>query len=252
MSRFCNWGIAISVMLLVMAVGRSTSIADEVIIEERSPINNVLIGDYSCSPCLSNLVAASLEMRGNTQGHGSIELTAGELWQFFDDQGYDSVNTMSLYLDVDQLTRDQSVNLSKLNVQIQNPAGGRWVTDTNLGADQLIVPGIETSSSRPEAELRFDLGYDFMQLFTPDSKEIIRVSIDSPVSGAMAPTFRLAANGSVFGQTNLGQMFLFVLFWGAVFLMLLRWMKPVRQTIPVRPTRRRAVTSATTGQRHTA
>ena len=102
------------------------------------------------------------------------------------------------------------------------------------GADRLIVPGYETSSSRPEAELKFDLGYDFMKLFTPNSTEIVRVSMDAPANG-MIPTLHLAANQSVFGQTNLGQMFLFVIFWGAVFLILLRWMKPVREVIPVRP-----------------
>lgn len=252
MRRLCKWGVAISAVLLAVAVV-STSVADEVIIEEKSPINDVLIGDYSCSPCASSLLSASLEMRGDAQQYGTIELTAGELWQFFDKQGYDSVNTMSLYLDVDQLTTDQSVSLSKLNVQIQNPTGGSFVTDANLGADRLIVPGIETSSNRPEAELRFDLGYDFMKLFSPDSKEIIRVSIDAPSSGMMAPTFRLAANNSVFGQTNLGQMFLFVLFWGAVFLMMLRWMKPVRQTIPIRSAGLSAQTTAgTTAHQRTA
>jgi len=151
MRRFCKMGIAISAVLLCLAVARTACVADEVIIEERSPIGDVLIGDYSCSACLANLAAASLEMKG--EQHGTTELTAGELWQFFDEQGYDSVNTMSLFLDVDQLSTEQSVNLSKLNVQIQSPNGGSLLTDANLGADRLIVPGIETSSSRPEAEL---------------------------------------------------------------------------------------------------
>ena len=158
----------------------------------------------------------------NGDDRGTIEMTAGELWQFFDDQGFDSVNTMTLFLDVDQLSTDESFNLSKLNFQIQSPFDGQLSTIANLGKDSLVVPGIETSSNRPEAKLRFDLGYDFMELFSPESTEIVRVSIDAPMRGSMAPTFHLTANKNVFGQTNLGRLFLFVIFWGSVFLMLLR------------------------------
>ncbi|QEG21820.1 hypothetical protein [Mariniblastus fucicola] len=237
---YCTTGIAFSALFLAMACLFASSSADEVIIEEGLSRANIAIGDYSCSPCLSKLVAASFEMKGD-QNLGTVELTAGELWQFFNDNGYDSVNTMTLFLDVDQISSEDSFNLSKLNVQIQSPIGGNLLTDTNLGAHQIIVPGYETSSSRPEAELKFDLGYDFMKLFTPESTELVRVSINTPVDGALAPTFHLTANDGVFGQTNLGQMFMFVLFWGAVFLVLLRWMKPVRTAIPVRPVTARPI-----------
>ena len=230
----CKFGLAIIATFFAMTIGTSSSIAEEVVIEEGGVSGNVLIGDYSCSPCMSKLAAASLQMRDDIYQPGTIELSAGELWQFFDEQGYDSVNTMSLFLDVEQLGSEQSVRLSKLNVQIQNPTGGNLLTDANLGQDRLIVPGYETSSSRPEAELRFDLGYDFMKLFSPESTEMVRVSIESPVAGSLPPTFHLAANNSVFGRTDLGQLFLFVMFWGVVFLILLRWMKPVRQPVPVR------------------
>lgn len=232
-SFICKIGFAIIASVFALSVCLPSSFAEEVVIEEANSQRNISIGDYSCSPCLAKLIAASYEMEGSND-RGTIELTAGELWQFFDDQGYDSVNKMSLFLDVDQLSSEDNFNLSKLNIQIQSPLGGQLLTDANLGADRLIVPGYETSSSRPEAELKFDLGYDFMKLFTPNSTEIVRVSMDAPANG-MIPTLHLAANQSVFGQTNLGQMFLFVIFWGAVFLILLRWMKPVREVIPVRP-----------------
>ena len=84
MRRLCKWRIAISGLLLAAAFGISTSVAEEVIIEEKSSIGNILIGDYSCSLCPSSLVTASLEMRADAQQYGTIELTAGELWLFFD------------------------------------------------------------------------------------------------------------------------------------------------------------------------
>jgi len=232
---FCKSGIAFVAMLFAVffSYAATSASADEIIIEEGSSLGAISCGDYACSPCFSKLAAASFKME-NCLESGTIELTAGELWQFFHDQGYGSVNRMTLFLDVDQLASEDSLELSKLNLQIQSPLDGHLLTDANLGADNLIVPGYETSSSRPEAELRFDLGYDFMELFSSDSQEIVRVSVDSPTASMMTPTFHLSAEENMFGRTDLGQIFLFVMFWGIVFLMLLRWMKPVRESIPVR------------------
>lgn len=239
----CKSGIALFAVLFAMVFSYPVS-GEEVIIKEGNSLRGVACGDYSCSPCLAKLASASFEMKNGNAG-GTIELTAGELWQFFDEQGYGSVNKMTLFLDVDQLASEDNVNLSKLNLQIQSPLDGNLLTDANLGADNLIVPGYETSSTRPEAELRFDLGYDFMELFSSESKEIVRVSVDSPVASLVTPTFHLTADDTVFGQTNLGQLFMFVMFWGIVFLTLLRWMKPVRQTIPVRSAVRTVTTPVT-------
>lgn len=219
--------------ILLLAFASSLCCADEVVLRESTSNNDHAIGDYSCSPCFTKLSGGTFEMKDGNK-RGTIELTAGELWQFFNAQGYESVNAMTLFVDVDQLSQDESLSLSKLNFEIQSPIDGHLSTIANLGRNSLVVPGVETSSIRPEAELRFDLGYDFMELFSPESTEIVRVSIDSPIGNAFAPTFHLAANDNVFGQTNLGRLFLFVLFWGSVFLMLLRWMKPVRETtVPV-------------------
>jgi len=243
MGRLDRTSKIVTFAFLLIAMATSACFADEVVIREKTSDNDHAIGDYSCSPCLTKLTGGAFEMKDGAQ-RGTIELTAGELWQFFNDQGHQSVNTMTLFVDVEQLATSESLSLSKLNFEIQSPVDGHLSTIANLGKNSLIVPGIETSSSRPEAELRFDLGYDFMELFSEESTEIVRVSIDAPYSSAIAPTFHLAANNNVFGQTNLGRLFLFVIFWGAVFLVLLRWMKPVRESVvpvtksigaPVRP-----------------
>jgi hypothetical protein len=229
-------GRRFALALLLVAVIACSSHADEVIIQEGRGVGEIECGDYACSPCLSKLGSA-VAMRSDFD-QNTIEMTAGELWQFFDKQGYRSVNKLALFLDVDRLSSDTSFNLSKLNIQIQSPESSQLLlTDANLGADGLIVPGYETSASRPEAQLKFDLGYDFMELFSSDSTEIVRVSIDSPISEASAPTFFLTADDNVFGRTNVGNMFFFVLFWGIVFLIVLRWMKPVRAAAPVRRTK---------------
>ena len=218
-------------LLLVAFIAVPFVDADEVIIEEGGSLGRIECGDYFCSPCVSKLGGAYV-IRNENDGQ-IIEMTTGELWQYFDRQGFRSVNKLSLFLDVDRLSSDTEFNLSKLNVQIQSPAG-TLLTNANLGADGLIVPGYETSSSRPEAQLSFDLGYDFMELFSSESTELVRVSIESPVS--TSPTFLLTADDNVFGRTNLGNLFFFVLFWGIVFLIVLRWMKPIRTKSPVTST----------------
>ena len=234
---------SLAVALVAACLCSLSAHADEVIIVEGVSQKNVSLGDYSCSPCFSKL-ASAYEFKSDADP-STIEMTAGELWQFFDSQGHQSVSTLTLFVDVDQLGLTESLNLSKLNVQIQNP-NGTLATDTKLGSNRLVVPGIETSGNRPEAELRFDLGYDFMEMFSPESTEIVRVSIDAPVSQALQPRFHLTGSRDVFGKTNLSTMFLFVIFWGAVFLALLRFMKPIRSTaIPVATQRHGSSTQPT-------
>lgn len=228
MNRLTYKSILAAFAVLMLAFAGSSCFADEVVLRESTSNNEHAIGDYSCSPCFTKLSGGAVELRGGVKD-GTIELTAGELWQFFNDQGHESVNSMTLFVDVGQLPRTKRLSLSKLNFEIESPIDGHLSTIANLGRNSLVVPGVETSSVRPEAELRFDLGYDFMELFSPESEEIVRVSISSPIGDSLAPTFHLAADDNVFGQTNLGRLFLFVLFWGSVFLMLLRWMKPVRE-----------------------
>ena len=222
------WIFSLAVALVAAFLSPTFVNADEIILVDGVSQKNISLGDYSCSPCFSKL-ASAYEFKSDADPN-TIEMTAGELWQFFDSQGHQSVSTLTLFVDVDQLGLTESLNLSKLNVQIQNP-NGSLATDTKLGSNRLVVPGIETSGNRPEAELRFDLGYDFMEMFSPESTEIVRVSIDAPLSEATMPRFHLTGSKDVFGKTNLSTMFLFVFFWGVVFLALLRWMKPMRPTV---------------------
>lgn len=226
----CRLSIGAVILATFLSVGFVG--AEEVVIQGNGSERNVALGDYSCSPCFSKL-ASAYEFRSDSDPN-TIEMTAGELWQFFDSQGHQSVSTLTLFVDVDQIDLSDSFNLSKLDIQIQSPDGRQLATDTKLGSNKLVVPGSETSGNRPEAELQFDLGYDFMQMFSSESTEIVRVSIDSPIGEVAAvPRFHLSASQS-WGSTDLGTMFMFVLFWGVVFLVLLKWMRPARQgAVPV-------------------
>jgi len=98
------------------------------------------------------------------------------------------------------------------------------MTDLDMGGTNLVVPGYETSSFRPEAHLSFDLGYDFMQEFSGDSTELVRFNIQS--ESAVTPTFLISPRDEVFNSGHLSSLFAFVLFWGVIFLAVFHFMKP--------------------------
>ena len=210
--------VAVVVAALLTLFCHSHLVAEEVVIEEGK---HAEVGDFHCHSCFSKLDANAFPLAAN--GHDTIQMTAGELWQFFHEQGYQSVNELSLYLEMDQLDHDAEYSLSSLNVQIHAP-NGELRTSLDMGNSNLVVPGYETSSFRPEAQLSFDLGYDFMKEYSSDSKELISFNISS--ESAVTPTFLISPRNDVFNSSHLSKLFAFVMFWGVVFLAIFHFMKP--------------------------
>jgi hypothetical protein len=207
-----------SAIVLFVLTFASTAFAEEIILEEGRDLAGVPIGDFFCSPCFTKVGSSSFAM-GGSEDSQTIEMTTGELWRFFDEQGINSVNQLTLFLEIEQLSSDSRFDLSELNIQIQHPDGKSLLTNMNLGADHLVVPGYETSSSRPEAEIRFDLGYDFMQEFSSESTELVKLNAVSTSALSRRPQFLLTADQTGFRSTHLSTIFGFVFFWGMVFLM---------------------------------
>ena len=192
-----------------------TAWSQEIIIDQNAA---VAAGDFDCLPCLSKLGSDCLALRN--AGHNKcIEMTTGELWTFLDKQGLQSVNELSLFVEIDELQSDSQLNLSSLKVEIGSGA------DFDMGNSSITVPGYKTSASRPEAQISFDLGYDFMKQYSGDSTELIRFNIKSDDS-SVTPTYLISATDNHFSRTHLGTIIAFVIFWGAVFLGLFHFMKP--------------------------
>ncbi len=206
-----------AVLLTLLASSRME--AEEIIIEEGKHAN---VGDFHCHPCFEKLGSNALVLTAPI-GDRPIEMTAGELWEYFHSHGFDSVNELSLFVEIDQLDSNAQYNLSSLNFQIE-ATDGDVLTDLDLGGSNLVVPGYETSSFRPEAHLSFDLGYDFMQEFSKDSTELVRFNIQS--GSGVTPTFLISPKNEVFTSNHLSSLFTFVLFWGFVFLAVFHFMKP--------------------------
>ena len=189
-------------------------IADEIIISGNE--HAVTVGDFDFSPCNTE----SQEVLALLGTGSSGQMTTGALWQFFADNGIDSVENLTICMDwspEQQLYADIDVSSLQLKIEDPNHAGG-LITNVSLGEDSLVIPGFEFSSFKPEAKLGVALGYDFMKRFGPQSKEKIHLDFGEPSQAGFMPTFTFegsAANPSRI--PNWFGLFGFIIFWLVVF-----------------------------------
>ncbi|MEL7499382.1 MAG: hypothetical protein AAFN77_17385 [Planctomycetota bacterium] len=218
-------------LLTVLALALSTTFAnaDEIIVDGGE--NRVAVGDFDCTGCASEVTNAFSMFMSQTSG----QVTAGELWQFFDRQGIDRVEQLTFCLDLQPNQQPSSdFGLSSFKLQIQDPAmNGNLITNVSFGENSLIVPEYEISSFKPEARLQVSLGYDFMKRFTANSQEVIHLDFASNDSASGAPSFSVeGGNEMLSSQFNLPMLLGFVTFWVMVFVLLSRVTRPKQETIP--------------------
>ena len=198
--------------LLLSAVPLEMVVAEQIVIDENTE-GSVVAGDFHCSPCYSPILsdAGSVDIATNS-------LTTGELYQYFKSRGITKLDRLSFQVDVDcDPDNAESVSLTDLSFQIQD-AARTLITDADFGDTELLLDKSEITSFKPEAVLEVDLGYDFMQRFSPDSKEAVQLNFSSPdTSTAMMPRIVLASNMSSFSSSNLVRIGGFVAFWGIIF-----------------------------------
>ncbi len=206
------------VLLLIFATLICTSITtgavsgEQIVIDENSE-DKKIAGDFYCSPCYCPLLddAEALDIAAGT-------LTTGELYRYFQSRGIKKLNRLSFQVDVGcDPDNSKSVSLTDLSFKIKD-AARNLVTEAEFGDAELLLDKSEITSFKPEAVLEVDLGYDFMQRFSPDSKEAVELNFSSPDSTAeMMPRIVLASNMSSFSSSNLLRIVGFVAFWGIVF-----------------------------------
>ena len=162
--------------------------------------------------------------------NNSGEVAAGDLWQFFHSQGVQSLDRLTLCLDVEQLEGHSAFDLKSVELKIEDPNKvGYLLTNVSLGNNSIVVPGLETSSSKPEAKLEIVLGYDFMERFSAASKEKIKLDFSANSDMASKATFSIGSNEEIFSSASFVLLALFVGFWVAVFFVLNRVTKPIEQ-----------------------
>ncbi len=218
---------------LILLVANNSADADEILINADSA--ETVAGDFRCKPCNRTIIydANSLEM-------GSETLTTGDLYRYFASRGIKKIDRLSLQVDVDCCEEeDKAFQLDGLSFKITG-ADDKILNEASLQNDSLLVAGTEISSFKPEAVLEFDLGYDFMQRFSPESTDSIELSYVTPTEGsykaAMKPRFVVSEDLSSFSLSNIGVFAVFVGFWVIVFMAMNTFMKPKTESAPQKPT----------------
>ena len=203
--------------------------ADEIQITANSV--ETVAGDFRCKPCNRPIIydAHSLEM-------GNASMTTGDLYRYFASRGIKKIDRLSLQVDVDcYAEEDKAFQLDGLSFKITGD-DDMILNEASLQDDSLLVSGDEISSFKPEAVLEFDLGYNFMERFSPESTDSIELSYATPATGSyregMRPRFVVSEDVSSFTSSNIGILSLFVGFWVIVFIAMNFFMKPKDETLP--------------------
>lgn len=203
---------AVLASLFYASITTGAVMGEQIVIDENSQDGKVA-GDFYCSPCYSPILDNEHAVDFATK-----TLTTGELYRYFQSRGIRKLNRLSFQVDVDcDPDNNESVSLTDLSFKIQD-AAQNLVTDAGFGDTELLLDKSEITSFKPEAVLSFDLGYDFMQRFSPDSKEEVELNFRSPNSSAgMMPRILLASHISSFSSSNLVRICGFLAFWGIIF-----------------------------------
>ena len=202
-------------MSLVCSVPSNAVFGDEVVITE-STKEHKQIGDYNFSTFpVSNAPRCSLRTNSATVN----EITAGELWSYFDAQGMTSVKKLVICLDTSEVPKGQTFGLDLFEVRFEDSA-----ESFTLGDNSLILTADGTNALRPECHLEVQLDYDFMERYTKDSSEKIRLNfgVNGKASLGLVPTFTVT-RPSLLTWPNLTLMGSFCGFWVMVFFLLRKY-----------------------------
>jgi hypothetical protein len=212
-----RFGLAI---LLIVGISGSILRADEVVINQSNSLP-VRAGDFSLSfPSAGGF--STLPFAGKNQENSSninVAVTAGELWKFFKSQGIESVDRLTLQIDLAKTNGCCDMALDSVSLSIQN--GESKITEAFLGDDnKVVIRHADVLQFKPEAQMEMGLGFDFMKRFSADSKELIVLRTN--VVGADPQTTSITIQGSrrYFTFPNLIAVTGFLAFWVFMFLVL--------------------------------
>jgi len=191
--------------------------ADQVIVDSDPETSVSLSDDVECSACDGELTPSAIEVL--TGGAGG-EVTDGQLWKVFKAQGVDSMDELTLHLDIDpekaaSSIGGSSIDISTLQFQIENPSGMQgFATDVNIGDKQVLLPTPSVDPNVADMQLAVKLHYDFMERFSADSKEKIKLNVSG--SGLM-PSISIARKSESLREMNWLVLIAFTGFWFGVF-----------------------------------
>ncbi len=209
------WQGALSFCLFACA---STCAADEVVLDDGDSDDQVKLGDYNYSVYRTG---ASSNFPLQDQ-----EITAGQLWKFFDQQGLDSVRSIAICVDVDRLPADQQLDLRAMDLLIEDPSDKQRKCHYSMGDKNLVFPANKTKSFTAEGRFELDLGYDFMTRYSSASTESVQLNFALDHSGTSAPVFFIEGKRGLFSLGNMIMLTVFCSFWVGLFWLLQRFTLP--------------------------
>lgn len=139
-------------------------------------------------------------------------ISAGELWQFFHQQGFTTVDRLTLW--IDQAESLSIEELGTIRFQIEDPTTGSYLTNIQVnGSNRLEIP----------------LDYDYMKRFSANSQELIRLEL--PKDGMFSNTTEVSidADRPLLTTLNLILFSGFVVFWLSLFYALNRLTRPLEE-----------------------
>jgi hypothetical protein len=221
-------GFALSILTVAaFAFGLSqSSQAEEIKIGEDS--GEMVAGDFRCKPCHRPIINSGESFCINGQA-----MTTGDLYRYFQSRGITNIDRLSLQVDIDCCPEeDRAFQLDDLDFRITG-SDNTVIAEASLREDSLLFSGEEISSFKPEAVLEIDLGYNFMDRFSPESTEAIELSYSSPpLQNQMTPRFVVSEDTSSFSSSNISFLTLFVAFWIFVFFVMNFMVKPNNDDLP--------------------
>lgn len=221
--------IVIAVLAISLWFGADHRLrADEFIIDSRNS-EVYRLGEIDCASCRSFprslLSFPENEALASGLNEFSFEMTTGELWRYYKQQGINSTDRIVLYVGVDHIGMNQDLVLDSFEFSIAQDRRQRDVKLTQVmfsesENDRLIIPGYETFDSKPEARMEIELGYDFMAKFNPGSQE--KITLNARMAGApdIVPNFYIAGRQKPWNPPDFKLVLGFALFWVVLFWLL--------------------------------
>lgn len=196
-------------LIWVAGLAAAASFQDVSLKEERSVVREAARSDESDEQ-LGSLITG---FQGSIQlDTSSSYITAGELWEYFNNKGITSVDRLTFSFDSSDSLLDGS--LGSLRFQIEDPGTGAFLTNISVqGKSKLEIP----------------LNYDYMQRFSADSQELIRLELPVDGSKLNGAAVSIDADSRVFSRLNLILVGGFVGFWLGMFYLLNRFTKPLEE-----------------------
>ncbi len=142
------------------------------------PLGGVFGNDPNSSP---GQVAPILNMGNAGQPDSqSGSITAGELWTAFNNQGISSISFLNLSFALNETgpIGTNSVDVEDLRLRIEDPNSSSNITDVDLDEfmdNTIRVFNYAQGANTGEAQMIYNLGYDFMTTFNAGSTDLITV-----------------------------------------------------------------------------